>query len=109
MPVMIGWTAVAGNVGWQALVMFGIIFFWTPPHSWALAMRHTEDYRAAGIPMLPAVATAPQVANHILVSTWLSVIAALVLSAAAGWLYARGPLAAGAWFPVTAHVHPAPS
>ncbi|MDT5049765.1 MAG: heme o synthase [Mycobacterium sp.] len=103
MPVMIGWSAVTGTIGWPALVMFAIIVFWTPPHSWALAMRHTEDYRAAGIPMLPAVATEPQVANHILVYTWLSVSAALVLSVAAGWLYAAVALAAGAWFLVTAH------
>jgi len=65
MPVMIGWSAVTGTIGWPALVMFAIIVFWTPPHSWALAMRHKEDYRAAGIPMLPAVATEPHVANQI--------------------------------------------
>jgi protoheme IX farnesyltransferase len=103
MPVMIGWSAVTGTIGWPALVMFAIIVFWTPPHSWALAMRHKEDYRAAGIPMLPAVATEPHVANQILVYTWLSVIATLVLSVAAGWLYAAVALAAGAWFLVTAH------
>jgi len=103
MPVMIGWSAVTGTIGWPALVMFAIILFWTPPHSWALAMRHTEDYRAAGIPMLPAVATESHVANHILVYTWLSVIATLVLSVAAGWLYAAVALATGAWFLVTAH------
>ena len=56
-PLMIGSTAVAGSIGWQALVMFAIIFFWTPPHSWALAMRRTENYRAAGVPTLPAVAS----------------------------------------------------
>ena len=57
MPVVIGWAAVTGNVGWPALVMFGVIFFWTPPHFWALAMRYREDYAAAGVPMLPVVAT----------------------------------------------------
>jgi protoheme IX farnesyltransferase len=103
MPVMIGWSAVTGTIGWPALVMFAIIVFWTPPHSWALAMRHKEDYRAARIPMLPAVASEPHVANQILVYTWLSVIATLVLSVAAGWLYAAVALAAGAWFLVTAH------
>jgi protoheme IX farnesyltransferase len=103
MPVMIGWSAVTGTIGWPALVMFAIIVFWTPPHSWALAMRHTEDYQATGIPMLPAVATEPRVAHHILVYTWLSVIAALALSVAAGWLYAAAALAAGAWLLMTAH------
>ena len=57
MPVVIGWAAVTGTVGWPALVMFGVIFFWTPPHSWALAMRFRDDYAAAGVPMLPVVAT----------------------------------------------------
>ncbi|AGB26882.1 protoheme IX farnesyltransferase (plasmid) [Mycobacterium sp. JS623] len=103
MPVMIGWSAVTGTIGWPALGMFAIIVFWTPPHSWALAMRHTEDYRAAGIPMLPAVATEAQVANQILVYTWLSVVATLALSVATGWLYAAVALAAGVSFLMTAY------
>ena len=57
MPVMIGWSAVTGTIAWPALVMFAIIFFWTPPHTWALAMRYKDDYAAAGVPMLPVVAT----------------------------------------------------
>ncbi len=57
MPVMIGWSAVTGTIGWQALAMFAIIFFWTPPPTWALAMKYKDDYRTAGVPMLPAVAT----------------------------------------------------
>jgi protoheme IX farnesyltransferase len=57
MPVMIGWSAVTGTIAWPALAMFAIIFFWTPPHTWALAMRYKEDYRAAGVPMLPAWCT----------------------------------------------------
>ena len=52
MPVMIGWSAVTGTIGWPALVMFAIIFFWTPPHTWALAMRYKDDYKTAGIPMI---------------------------------------------------------
>ena len=48
MPVMIGWSAVTGTIAWPALVMFAIIFFWTPPHTWALAMRYKDDYKAAG-------------------------------------------------------------
>ncbi len=58
MPVVIGWAAVTGTVQWPAAVMFAVIFFWTPPHTWALAMRYKEDYRAAGVPMLPVIATA---------------------------------------------------
>lgn len=103
MPVMIGWAAVAGNVGWQALVMFAIIFFWTPPHSWALAMRHSEDYRAAGLPMLTVVATERHVAKQILIYTWLTVFATLLLALATGWLYDAAAGLAAAWLVVTAH------
>lgn len=97
MPVLIGWSAVTDAVGWQALVMFAIVFLWTPPHSWALAMRHTEDYRVAGVPMLPAVVTEHRLGTRILVFTWLTVASALVLAIAAGWLYAATALLAGAW------------
>jgi protoheme IX farnesyltransferase len=103
MPVMIGWSAATGSIGWPALVMFAMVVFWTPPHSWALAMRHTEDYRAAAIPMLPAVATERRVAHQILVYTWLSVFATLLLAVATGWLYAAVALLVGAWFLVMAH------
>ncbi len=103
MPVMIGWSAVTGTIQWPALVMFAIIFFWTPPHTWALAMRYKEDYQAAGVPMLPAVATERQVTKQILIYTWLTVAATLVLALATGWLYAAAALAAGAWFLVMAH------
>jgi heme o synthase len=97
MPVLIGWSAVTGTIGWQALVMFAIIFFWTPPHSWALAMRRTEDCRAAGVPMLPAVASECHVAKRILGYTWLTVLTTLLLALAAGWLYAAVALLAGSW------------
>jgi protoheme IX farnesyltransferase len=106
MPLMIGWSAVTGTVGWQALVMFAIVFFWTPPHSWALAMRHKEDYRAAGVPMLPALATECQVTKRILIYTWLTVFATLLLALATGWLYTAVALLAAAWLVVTAyHLH----
>jgi protoheme IX farnesyltransferase len=97
MPVLIGWSAVTGSIGWQALVMFAIIFFWTPPHSWALAMRRTEDCRAAGLPMLPAVASESHVAKRILGYTWLTVLATLLLTLATGWLYAAVALLAASW------------
>jgi len=103
MPVMIGWSAVTGTIGWQALVMFAIIFFWTPPHTWALAMRYKEDYAAAGVPMLPVVATERQVTTQIVVYTWLTVLATLALIPAAGWFYASVAVLAGAWFLALAH------
>jgi heme o synthase len=103
MPVMIAWSAVTGTIGWPALLMFAIIFFWTPPHTWALAMRYKDDYKAAGVPMLPAVATERQVTRQILVYTWLTVAATLALALAAGWLYAAVAAVAGVWFLAMAH------
>ncbi len=103
MPVMIGWSAVTGTIGWPALVMFGIIFFWTPPHTWALAMRYKDDYKLAGVPMLPAVATERQVTKQILIYTWLTLLATLALALATGWLYAAVAVVAGVWFLTMAH------
>ncbi len=103
MPVVIGWSAITGTIGWQALVMFAIILFWTPPHSWALAMRNKEDYRAAGVPMLPAVATEHRVITQILIYTWLTVFASLLLTLATGWLYGAITLPAAAWLLVIAY------
>jgi heme o synthase len=103
MPVMIAWSAVTGTIAWPALVMFAIIFFWTPPHTWALAMRYKEDYQAAGIPMLPAVATERQVTRQIVIYTWLTVAATLALALAAGWLYTAVAVVAGVWFLAMAH------
>ena len=103
MPVMIAWSSVTGTIGWPALVMFAIIFFWTPPHTWALAMRYKEDYQAAGVPMLPAVATECEVTKQILIYTWLTVAATLALSLATGWLYTAVAAVAGVWFLAMAH------
>jgi protoheme IX farnesyltransferase len=103
MPVMIGWSAVTGTIGWPALVMFLIIFFWTPPHTWALAMRYKEDYQAAGVPMLPVVATERHVTLQILIYTWATVLTTLALALATGWLYAAVAVIAGVWFLVMAH------
>jgi protoheme IX farnesyltransferase len=103
MPVILGWSAVTGTIGWPALLMFAIVFFWTPPHSWALALRHNEDYRASGVPMLPAVATEWHVAKQILIYTWLTAFATLLLALATGWLYDAVAVLAAAWLLVMAH------
>ena len=60
-PALIGWTAVTGSLAWPPVVLFLIVFFWTPPHTWALAFRYREDYAAADVPMLPVVASASRV------------------------------------------------
>src|SRR6185503_20887302 len=54
-PVLVGWAAVTGGIAWPAIMLFSIVFLWTPPHFWALAMRVRDDYAAAGVPMLPVV------------------------------------------------------
>ncbi len=103
MPVVIGWAAVTGTVAWPALVMFGVIFFWTPPHSWALAMRFRDDYIAAGVPMLPAVKPPIQVAHRILAYSWAMTLCTLLLIPAASWVYAPCAVAFGGYFLVAVH------
>jgi heme o synthase len=103
MPVVIGWAAVTGEVAWPALVMFGVIFFWTPPHFWALAMRFRDDYARAGVPMLPVVATAERVARQIVIYSWVMVVWTLLLVPVTGWLYVGSALLAGGWFLTYAH------
>jgi protoheme IX farnesyltransferase len=56
-PVLIGWSSVTGTLGWAPIVLFGVIFIWTPPHFWALAIKYKDDYSRAGVPMLPSVAS----------------------------------------------------
>ena len=103
MPVVIGWAAVTGTVGWPALVMFGVIFFWTPPHFWALAMRYRDDYAAAGVPMLPVVAGPAQVTRRIVAYAWVMVAATLALLPVTSWIYAVAAVGGGAWFLLSAH------
>lgn len=103
MPVVIGWAAVTGTVQWPAFVMFGVIFFWTPPHTWALGMKYREDYERAGVPMLPVVATAQHVARQIVIYSWVMVAWTLLLLPVTSWLYATFAVVAGAWFLFYAH------
>jgi protoheme IX farnesyltransferase len=102
-PVLVGWSAVTGKVGLPAIVLFGIIFFWTPPHFWALAMKFRDDYAAASVPMLPVVAPAPVVARKILFYSYVMVATTLALAPYAGWLYTICAAGLGAWFLAEAH------
>jgi heme o synthase len=97
-PVLVGWAAVTGRVSWQAIVLFAVVFFWTPPHFWALAMKFRDDYAAAQVPMLPVVAPAATVARKILYYSWAMVAATLALAPFAGWLYGCCAVGLGAWF-----------
>jgi len=104
-PVLIGWSAVTGGVGWPAVVLFGVIFAWTPPHFWALAMKFRDDYANAGVPMLPVVADATTVTRKIVGYSYLMVAVSFVLVPVghAGWLYLVAAVVLGAWFLVEAH------
>jgi len=102
-PVLVGWAAVTGTVGWPAIVLFAVIFFWTPPHFWALAMKFKDDYAAAGVPMLPVVATPATVARKILFYSYVMVGVTLALTPYAGWIYGACAGGLGGWFLVEAH------
>ena len=104
MPVIIGWSAVTGDIGWPAWVFFGVIFFWTPPHTWALAMRYREDYAAAGVPMLPVVATERVVVRQIVLYSWAMVACSMLLVPASSWIYAAVAVPVGLWFLAMAHL-----
>jgi protoheme IX farnesyltransferase len=104
MPVLIGWTAVTGSLAAAPFALFAVVFFWTPPHTWALATRYREDYARAGVPMLPVVAPPVRVAVEIVIYSWLTVAASLALwPLATGWLYGVLAGAAGAVLLVAAH------
>jgi protoheme IX farnesyltransferase len=99
MPVLIGWAAVRDSLAWPPVVLFAIVFFWTPPHFWALAMRFRDDYARAGVPMLPVVATPEFVAGRIIAYTWATVTVSLLLwPLATGWPYGAAAVALGGWF-----------
>ena len=82
-PVLVGWAAVTDGLAWTPVVLFAIIFVWTPPHFWALAVKYKDDYRAASVPMLPAVATFKRTAREIFFYSVLLVAVSLVLAAVA--------------------------
>jgi heme o synthase len=100
MPVLVGWAAVTGKVEIPALVLFAIVFYWTPPHFWALSMRYADDYRAAGVPMLPAVRGGRETSHQILHYTLLLVALTLLMFPAGrmGPVYLLSALALGAVF-----------
>jgi protoheme IX farnesyltransferase len=105
-PVLIGWSAVTGGVGWPAVALFGVVFFWTPPHFWALAMRFRDDYAAAGVPMLPVVASQLVVVRRMLAYSYAMVAASLAVGPLAhvGWPYSVVAGVLGAWFLVKSHL-----
>jgi heme o synthase len=102
-PVLVGWAAVKGTVALPAIVLFAVIFLWTPPHFWALAMKFKDDYARANVPMLPVVASPAAVTRKILFYSYAMVAATLALAPYAGWLYTAAAVGLGGWFLVEAH------
>jgi len=99
-PVLIGWSAVTNSLDWPPLVLFAIIFYWTPPHFWALAIRYREDYAKVDVPMLPVVASLRTTATRILLYTLLlwALTVAFAPVAGMGHLYLAAAVLLGAVF-----------
>jgi protoheme IX farnesyltransferase len=99
-PVLVGWAAVEGSLSWSAVVLFVVMFLWTPPHFWALAIRHVDEYRAAGVPMLPVVVPLDQAVRQMVAYTVALVIGTFVLIPVAdlGWIYGIASVVLGVAF-----------
>jgi len=99
-PALVGWAAVTGSVGLPAWILFAIVFVWTPPHFWALAMRYAGDYAAAGIPMLPVVRGAEETRKQILLYSLVLFGTSLLLVpvASMGAIYIAAAIVLGGWF-----------
>jgi len=99
-PVLVGWAAVQNSLGWTPVMLFGVMFFWTPPHFWALAIRYADDYRAANVPMLPAVVPLEHAVRQMIGHTVAMVACSLLLVPVAdlGPLYTVAAVVLGAIF-----------
>jgi heme o synthase len=104
-PTLIGWTAVTGSLSWVPVVLFMVVFFWTPPHTWALALRYREDYANVDVPMLPVVKPAAEVGRQIVIYSWVMVATSLLLWPVAdtSLFYPIAAAVLGAVFLVQAH------
>ena len=104
-PVLIGWSAVTGSLSLEALILFLVVFLWTPPHYWPLSMKYREDYARVDLPMLAVVREAPVVGLQVILYAWATVAASLLLIpvASMGVLYATVALVAGSWFIIESH------
>ncbi|HET7327283.1 MAG TPA: heme o synthase [Nocardioidaceae bacterium] len=105
-PALIGWTAVTGSLTWTPVVLFLVVFFWTPPHTWALAFRYRDDYAAADVPMLPVVAAPRRVTGEIVAYSYATVATSLVLWPVAdtGALYVVAAAVLGVSLLASAHL-----
>jgi protoheme IX farnesyltransferase len=105
MPVLIGWAAVTGSLTWAPVILFMVIFLWTPPHYWPLSMKYRDDYDAASVPMLAVVRGRTVVGLQVVLYAWATLVCSLLLIPVAhmGPLYTVVALAGGIWFVVESH------
>lgn len=99
-PVLVGWAAVTNSLGWTPVLLFLVIFLWTPPHFWALAVRYRDDYHAANVPMMPVVASLRRTTLEILIYSVILWALTLLIGSSAhlGWIYAISATVLGAMF-----------
>lgn len=104
-PVLIGWAAVTNSLAWPPLVLFGIVFLWTPPHYWPLSMKYRADYQSASVPMLAVVRGRTVVGLQVVLYAWATVVCSLLLIpiASMGVIYSVVALLSGAWFIYESH------
>ena len=104
-PVVIGWSAVTGDVGWPAIVLFTLVFLWTPAHYWPLSMKYRDDYSGADVPMLGVTRNASQVGLQVILYAWATVACSLLLIPVAGMglVYTASALVFGGWFIYESH------
>jgi protoheme IX farnesyltransferase len=106
MPVLIGWAAVTGSLSWAPVILFGIVFLWTPPHYWPLSMKYRADYQSVNVPMLAVVRGRTVVGLQVVLYAWATVACSLLLIPVAhmGILYTVVAVLAGGWFIVESHL-----
>ncbi|AND16397.1 protoheme IX farnesyltransferase [Rathayibacter tritici] len=105
MPVLIGWAAVTNSLDWAPVILFSVIFLWTPPHYWPLSMKYRDDYQAAGVPMLAVVRGRTIVGLQVILYAWAAVVCSLLLIPVAGMgvVYTVVALGSGVWFVAETH------
>lgn len=104
-PVVIGWSAVTGSLTWAPVILFAVVFLWTPPHYWPLSMKYRDDYQAAQVPMLAVVRGRAAVGLQVILYAWATVVCSLLLIpvASMGITYSVVAVASGAWFIYESH------
>ena len=105
-PVLIGWSAVTGPLAWPALILFLLVFLWTPPHYWPLSMKYRDQYDEVEVPMLGATRSGSQVGLQVILYAWATVVTSLLLIpvASMGLVYTASALVFGGWFIYESHV-----